>query len=84
MGGAAHTRKHSAFALAETLRHRADMAAVLLAAFPILMLYNPRLAWAALMTAIVLSIRKRLNAANPLAERRSTLAHRSWNDDASV
>ena len=46
------------------------MAGILLVLFPILLLYNTRLAWVALVVAIVLLVNKRLAAARQTARRR--------------
>jgi hypothetical protein len=53
------------------------MAGVLLAAFPLLLLFAPRFAWLAVAVAILLLVGKRLSAAR-------TVAHRHVDSDASI
>jgi hypothetical protein len=45
------------------------MAGLLLGAFPFLLLFNPRLAWVALVVAVVLLVNKRFTAARANARR---------------
>ena len=46
------------------------MAPLLLAAFPVLMLFDTRFAWAALIAAIVMSVHKRMGDARRVARER--------------
>ena len=58
------------------------MAGVLLALFPLLLLFAPRLAWLALGGAIFLLVNKRLTTARVIAHRRSAPPRDEY--DASI
>jgi len=55
------------------------MIPVLLALFPVLLIFAPRLAWIALAAAIAMLVGKRFSAPGPVARRRSDADY-----DASV
>jgi|1185.fasta_scaffold136640_2 hypothetical protein len=59
------------------------MPGVLLAIFPLLLLYNPPLAGVALIGAIALLVGKRMKHAHAVAHRRAVADRRAY-DDASI
>jgi hypothetical protein len=61
-------------------RHGSHMAGVLLALFPVLLMFNTRLAWVAMVAAIALLCQKRLSSARRVPRRRPAEAEY----DASV